>query len=285
MVTPFAGDQIDRESFANVIESQIAAQVDGIVPVGTTGESPTLTHEEHVEVIRLAIEIAAGRCKVLAGTGSNSTAEAVAFTSEAEQLGADGALLVAPYYNKPTQEGLFQHYGAIASAVTIPIVLYSIPSRCGIEIGVETTVRLGQNFSNIRCIKEAGGSVERVMQLRSALPEDFVILSGDDPMTLPFLSVGASGVISVASNLVPAEVVQLVQAWQSGKTEEAENWHYRLYRLFKDLFIESNPVPVKYALSRNGLIASPSVRLPLVELSDASRAKLEATLEAWEAGT
>jgi len=284
LVTPFSGDEIDGKSFATLIESQIAAEVDGIVPVGTTGESPTLTHEEHVEVIRLAIEIAAGRCKVLAGAGSNSTAEAVAFTSEAAQLGADGALLVAPYYNKPTQEGLFQHYRAIAEAVEIPLVLYSIPSRCGIEIGVETTVRLGRECPNIRCIKEAGGSVERVMQLRSALPDDFIILSGDDPMTLPFLSVGASGVISVASNLLPAEVVQLVQAWQVGKTEEAEAWHYRLYRLFKDLFIESNPVPVKYALAKKGLIASPSVRLPLVELSQASRTKLDATLAEWENG-
>ncbi len=282
LATPFLSGAVDQKAFARLIEFQIQANVDGIVPVGTTGESPTLSHEEHREVIRLAVKNAAGRCPVIAGAGSNCTEEAVALTTEAERLGANGALHVAPYYNRPSQEGLFCHFRAIADSVKIPIVLYSIPGRCGVEIGVETTVRLAEACPNIRCIKEAGGNVERVSQLRSALPPDFVILSGDDSLTLPFLSAGAEGVISVASNLIPAEVAQLVGAWRTQDITTAQEMHRKLYPLFKDLFVESNPVPLKHALTLNGIINSSEVRLPLVELSESSRTRLENTLRSLD---
>ena len=277
LVTPFRNGAFDRTAFAALIESQIAGGVEGIVPVGTTGESPTLDHEEHSEVIRAAIELAKGRCKVIAGTGSNSTAEAIALTVDAEKLGADAALLVAPYYNKPSQEGLYRHYRAVAEAVKIPLILYSIPGRCGIEIGTETVVRLAADCPNIVSLKEAGGSVERVSQLRQALPDSFELLSGDDSLTLPFLSVGAVGVISVASNLIPREVSEMVRAWLSGRVAEAQTAHQKYYQLFKDLFIEPNPVPIKYAVSLKGWL-DPEVRLPLCDMLPANREKVHATL-------
>jgi len=277
LVTPFHNDAVDEPAFARLIEGQIAGGVMGIVPVGTTGESATLDHAEHNRVIELAVKYAAGRCKVIGGTGSNATTEAVSLTVEAEKLGCDGALLVAPYYNKPSQEGLYRHFAKIAEATELPIILYSIPSRCGIEIGVETTARLAKAYSNIVAIKEAGGSVERVSALRAALPPEFTILSGDDSLTLPFMSAGAEGVISVASNVVPKEVGELVKAALAGDFAKAREWHFRLYPLFKDLFIEPNPVPAKYALSLRGEMR-PDVRLPLCEMGDAARAKVEATL-------
>ncbi len=277
LVTPFRDGPFDQAAFRALIEAQIAGGVEGIVPVGTTGESPTVSHEEHTEIIRVAVETAAGRCRVIAGTGSNATNEAIALTVEAEKLGADAALLVAPYYNKPSQEGLFRHFQAIAGAVKIPIVLYSIPGRCGIEIGVDTVARLAAACPNIVAIKEAGGTVERVSALRQALPDAFEILSGDDSLTLPFLAAGAVGVISVASNYIPREVSDLVRAWLEGRTGQAVAAHRRWYPLFKDLFIEPNPVPIKYALSLRGVI-SPEVRLPLCEMSESARQKLSATL-------
>lgn len=279
LVTPFREGGFDAEAYRGLIEEQVAGGVSGIVPVGTTGESPTLDHSEHAEVIRLAVEAARGRCLVIAGTGSNATSEAVGLTKDAERLGADAALLVAPYYNKPSQEGLYRHFRAIAESVKIPIILYSIPGRCGIEIGVETVARLAADCANIRAIKEAGGSVERVNQLRAALPAGFEILSGDDSLTLPFLSVGAVGVISVASNLFPGEVSQMVKLWLGGDTRGALAIHQKFYPLFKDLFIEPNPVPVKFALSLRGKIA-PDVRLPLCGMSAANAARIEKILEA-----
>ena len=278
LVTPFRDGNFDTAAFQSLIEAQIAAGITGIIPVGTTGESPTLDHEEHLKVIEVAVQAAAGRCQVIAGTGSNSTSEAVTLTQAAQRLGATAALLVAPYYNKPSQEGLYRHFAAIAQSVKIPLVLYSIPSRCGIEIGVETTVRLAKDFSNIRAIKEAGGSVERVNQLRSALPEDFEILSGDDSLTLPFMSVGAVGVISVATNVIPAEVATMVRHQLAGESAKALAIHRKYYPLFKDLFIEPNPVPVKFALARLGRM-TPDVRLPLCEMSAASIQQLTKTLE------
>lgn len=279
LVTPFKNDVFDEDAFSALIEGQIKNGIAGIVPVGTTGESPTLNYQEHHRVIELAIAVARKRCMVIAGTGSNSTREAVELTRGAEELGADACLLVAPYYNKPSQEGLYRHFREIASAVSIPCMLYSIPGRCGIEISVETTVRLAADCANIRAIKEAGGSVERVNQLRAALPDSFEILSGDDSLTLPFLASGAIGVVSVASNIIPAQVSQLVAAWHAGNIPEAQGIHQKYYPLFKDLFIEPNPVPTKFALNRAGAM-TPDVRLPLCEMADATREKLVATLAA-----
>ncbi|HEY8966565.1 MAG TPA: 4-hydroxy-tetrahydrodipicolinate synthase [Candidatus Methylacidiphilales bacterium] len=281
LVTPFRDGHVDEAALTALIEAQIAGGIAGIVPVGTTGESPTLDYDEHLRVIELSVQVAKGRTQVVAGTGSNSTKEAVYLSQEAEKRGADALLLVAPYYNKPTQEGLFQHFVKIAASVKIPIVLYSIPGRCGIEIAVETVARLAAACPNIVAIKEAGGSVDRVTQLRQALPDaaQFAILSGDDGLTLPFLSVGATGVISVASNILPKEVGDLVGLFLAGKTAEAEALHRRLTPLFRDLFIETNPVPTKFALARRGAMTE-EVRLPLVPLSEAGRAKLGKTLDA-----
>jgi len=279
LVTPFRGGKFDESAFRSLIEDQIAGGITGIVPVGTTGESPTLDYDEHNEVIHAAVEAAAGRCVVMAGTGSNATSEAVALTVEAAKLGADAALLVAPYYNKPSQEGLYRHFRTIAESVKIPLVLYSIPGRCGVEIAVETVVRLAKDCPNIRTIKEAGGSVERVSQMRAALEPDFEILSGDDSLTIPFLSVGAVGVISVASNLFPAEISEMVRLWLDGDTAGALALHRRFYALFKDLFIEPNPVPAKFGLSLRGKMSA-EVRLPLCAMSEANESRVRKTLEA-----
>jgi 4-hydroxy-tetrahydrodipicolinate synthase len=279
IVTPFRDGQLDEPALARLVKNQVRGGVDGIVPVGTTGESPTLDFDEHIRVIELAVKAAAGKVTVMAGTGSNSTTEAIGLTLGAERVGADAALLVAPYYNKPTQEGLFQHFKAIANETKLPLVLYSIPGRCGIEIGVDTVKRLAAACKNIVGIKEAGGSCDRVSQLRAALGPKFTILSGDDSLTLPFMSVGANGVISVASNVIPREVSAMVRAFAAGDLKKATQLHTRYYPLFKDLFVETNPVPVKAALALRGELEA-EYRLPLVELSAPSLAKLKATLKA-----
>lgn len=278
LVTPFKEDRVDVPAFEALIRRQIRARVDGIVPVGTTGESPTLSFEEHIEVIRLAVKFARGKIKVIAGTGGNSTREAIYLTRAAEEAGANGSLQVAPYYNKPTQEGLYQHFRAVARATRLPIVLYSIPSRCGVEIGVDTVARLARDCPNVVGIKEAGGNVDRVSQLRGVLGPRFTILSGDDALTLPFLAVGAHGVVSVASNLIPRGVAALVTAYRRGQPALALKLHTRYYPLFRDLFIETNPAPVKAALAMLGQITE-ELRLPLVPLNPANRARLEATLK------
>ncbi|HPY30722.1 MAG TPA: 4-hydroxy-tetrahydrodipicolinate synthase [Verrucomicrobiota bacterium] len=279
MITPFRGGAIDEPALARLIQRQIKAGVDGLVPVGTTGESATVDYAEHIRLIALSVKFAAGKTKIIAGTGANSTKEAIYLTQEAEQAGADASLQVAPYYNKPTQEGLFQHFRAVARATRLPLILYSIPSRCGIEIGVDTVRRLAAACPNIVSIKEAGGSVDRVSQLRAALGPKFSILSGDDSLTLPFMAVGAQGVISVAANVVPREVVALVRAFASGDVVRAQKWHAKLYPVFKDLFMETNPIPVKAALAMLGLIAE-EYRLPLVPMAAANRARLAQTLKA-----
>jgi 4-hydroxy-tetrahydrodipicolinate synthase len=281
LVTPFRDGVIDFSALGKLIQSQIEANIDGLVAVGTTGESPTLSHEERKEVIRFAIEAAEKRCLVLAGTGSYSTRDAITATEEAEKLGADGALLVAPYYNKPSQEGLFRHFEAIAKCTALPLMLYNIPSRCGVDIGAETVARIAHACGNVVSIKEASGSVDRVSELRARLPEAFTILSGDDGLTLPFMSVGAVGVVSVASNLLPAEIVELVRAFTSGDAARAEQLHGKLYWLFKDLFIEPNPVPVKTALSWRGVMSG-EVRLPLCEMTSANQARLRKTIEQFD---
>jgi len=277
IVTPFRGNKVDEAALSRFIAFQIKGGVDGVVPVGTTGESPTLDYDEHIQVIESTVRAAAGKVKVLAGTGANSTSEAVYLTKAAERAGANGSLQVAPYYNKPTQEGLFQHFKTIATATKLPIVLYSIPSRCGVEIGVDTVARLARACKNIIGIKEAGGSCDRVSQLRAALGPKFIILSGDDSLTLPFMAVGADGVISVASNIIPREVGQMVKAFATGNLTTAQRLHQKYYPVFKDLFIETNPIPVKAALAMMNLVRE-EFRLPLVPISAKNRETLRATL-------
>jgi 4-hydroxy-tetrahydrodipicolinate synthase len=279
IVTPFKNGQLDESALERLIKQQIKGGVEGIVPVGTTGESPTVDYDEHTKIIALSVKFAAGKIKVLAGTGANSTSEAIYLTQAAEKVGADGSLQVAPYYNKPSQEGLYQHFKAIAKNTKLPIVLYSIPGRCGIEIGIDTIKRLATDCKNIVGIKEAGGNADRVSQLRAAVGPKFDILSGDDSLTLPFMAVGAQGVISVASNVIPKEVSQMVRAFAQGDVKKAAQLHARFYPLFKDLFIETNPVPVKAALAMMGMMEE-EYRLPLVSLAEASRTKLKATLKA-----
>jgi 4-hydroxy-tetrahydrodipicolinate synthase len=278
IVTPFRrGGKLDAAALQRLIQAQVKGGVDGIVPVGTTGESPTLDYEEHIEVIERSVEFAGGKIKVLAGTGANSTSEAIYLTQAAEKTGADGSLQVAPYYNKPTQEGLFQHFKAVANATRLPIVLYSIPGRCGVEIAIDTVKRLATSCRNIIGIKEAGGSADRVSQLRAALGPRFTILSGDDSLTLPFMSVGAHGVVSVASNVVPKQVARMVRAFAAGNVAAAQKLHHQLYPLFKDLFIETNPIPVKAALAMLEVIEE-EYRLPLVPLGAKNRQALRRTL-------
>lgn len=279
LVTPFRNGSLDEPAFKKLIDAQFAAGITGIVPCGTTGESPTLDYEEHERVIKLAVEYGAGRGLVIAGTGSNSTREAVELTEEAEANGATAALLVAPYYNKPTQEGLFQHYRSISQSTTLPLMLYSIPGRCGIEIGVDTLVRLAEACPNIRAIKEAGGTPERVSQIRQELPPEFEILSGDDSLTLPFMSVGAVGVVSVASNLIPGPISELVKLAAAGDFAGALAIHQRYYPLFSAfLKLATNPIPIKTAMGLAGHI-DPQLRLPLVAMEPAATALLTATMK------
>jgi len=281
LVTPFRNGTIDFAALEKLIEAQIVAGISGVVAVGTTGESPTLTHHEREEVIQRAVKIAAGRCKVLAGTGSYSTREAIEATKAAEEFLVDGALLVAPYYNKPSQEGLFRHFKAIADTTALPIMLYNIPGRCSVDIGAETVVKLAEACRNIVSIKEASGSVERVSELRRRLPSEFTILSGDDSLTLPFMAVGAVGIVSVASNLFASEICALVRACESGDLKSAERLHRKLSPVFKDLFIEPNPVPVKTALAWRGAMSG-EVRLPLCEMNEANQVRLRKTLEVFQ---
>ena len=273
IVTPFRNGQVDEKALEELVERQAAGGVDGIVAVGTTGESPTLSFEEHIGVIEKTVRAAAGRVKVIAGAGANSTAEAVGLTREAERVGADGLLQVAPYYNKPSQEGLYRHFMEIARNTSLPIILYNIPSRCGVEIDVETVLRLARDADNVVGLKEAGGRPDRVARIAAAVRKPFTLLSGDDSLTLPFMAVGAEGVISVASNLAPAEVSRMVRAFREGRLEEARALHGRLYPLFKALFIETNPAPIKAALAIKGWIAE-ELRLPLVPVRQESRERI-----------
>jgi len=278
IVTPFRNGEIDEAALERLIKFQIKGGVDGIVPVGTTGESPTVNCEEHIRVIELSVKFAARKIKVLAGTGANATSEAVSLTQAAEKAGADGSLQVAPYYNKPTQEGLYQHFKAVARATKLPVVLYNIPGRCGVEIGIETVKRLAADCKSIVGIKEAGGSCDRVSQLRAATGPNFTILSGDDSLTLPFMAVGAQGVISVASNVIPREVSQMVKSFSSGKIVAAMRLHEKYYPLFKDLFIETNPTPVKAALAMMKIIEE-EYRLPLVPMNPKNWDALRTTMK------
>ena len=278
LITPFKNGAVAYDDLRKLVESQIKSGIHGLVPVGTTGESPTLSTEEHLKVIRFVIEVARGRVPVIAGTGSNSTHEAVEQTRFSHEAGANGMLIVAPYYNKPSQEGLFRHFATLAETTDKPIILYSIPGRCGIEIGVPVIERLRAKYPHVRYIKEAGGSVDRVDQLKQAMGKDITVLSGDDSLTLPFMSVGAEGVISVASNLFTKEVVQLTELALANDFAKAGKIHRKLYPVFKSFFIEPNPVPIKTALAHAGRIASDEVRSPLCEMTKANRDALLASL-------
>ena len=268
LVTPFKDNKIDYKSLEELVEFQIAGNVDGIVAVGTTGESPTLNHQDHSDVITFIIKIVAGRCKVIAGTGANSTQEAITLTKAAAEAGADGSLQVTPYYNKPTQEGLYQHFKAIAEATDMPVVLYNVPGRSAMEISLDTVIRLSE-LPTITAIKEAAGSVDRVSQIVQACP-NLTVLSGDDGLTLPMMSVGAKGVISVLSNILPAETTALTHYALEGNYPEALKLHQKYYQLMNDMFLESNPIPVKAALGLMGKLDE-EYRLPLCPISAGNR--------------
>jgi 4-hydroxy-tetrahydrodipicolinate synthase len=278
LATPMQGGAVDYASLGRLIDYQIAQGVQGLVPTGTTGESPTLDYDEHIEVVRFTVERAAGRVPVTAGAGSNSTAEQIELVRRAVDAGATALLLVAPYYNKPSQEGLFRHFAAAAKITDKPIILYSIPGRCVIEIGLPAVKRLRREFPNIIGIKDSGATTDRITEIRRELDPEFVILSGDDSTTLPMMACGADGIISVASNLVVKPIVEMVRLARAGDLAGAKKLHLYYYPIFKNLFTEPNPAPIKYALQRAGIIASAEVRAPLCEIGEATRNLLDATL-------
>ena len=279
IVTPFRNDVIDEEKLRELVEFQIASGTDGIVPCGTTGEASTLDYAEHDRVIEIVVQQVKGRVPVIAGTGSNSTTEAIEMTAHAKKIGADGALLVTPYYNKPSQEGLYRHYRAIADAVALPQVLYNVPGRTGVNLLPETVARLAE-ISNIVAIKEATGSLQQASEVLALCGDKLDLLSGDDFITFPMMACGAKGVISVVANIMPKEVAALVDAFRAGKMEEARQLHLKLLKISNAMFIETNPVPVKTAVALMGM-ASDEVRLPLAPMSDANRAKLAAIMKEY----
>jgi len=274
LVTPFRKDKVDFDKLDELVEMHVKAGTNAISPCGTTGESPTLTHDEHDAVIERVVKAARKRIPVIAGTGSNSTAEALRLTRHAQEAGADASLQVCPYYNRPTQEGLYRHFKTIAEAVDIPIMLYNIPSRSGRNIDVETIARLAK-IKNIAAVKEAAGSTDQVMEIVAAT--SLAVLSGDDSMTLPFMSVGAKGIVSVIANIVPKDVKAMVDAFARGKLAEAQKLNAKLYPLAKAAFLESNPGPIKTAMAMMGLIEK-DVRLPLVPPGEAVAAKIRQAL-------
>jgi 4-hydroxy-tetrahydrodipicolinate synthase len=273
IVTPFKNGKLDIDAYKNLIEMHVKAGTDGIVPCGTTGESPTLSPEEHIQMIELTVKFVNKRMKVLAGTGSNSTKEAIEYTKEAEKAGVDGALLVAPYYNKPTQNGLYEHFRTIAEAVNIPLVIYNIQSRCAVNITTPVMAKLSK-IKNIVGVKEASGDLSQMSEVIKQCDPDFDVLSGDDALTLPLLAIGGKGVISVVANIIPADVKAMIEAFNRGDLTEARNLHHKMFPLIKAMFIETNPIPVKAAMSLMGLIED-EIRLPLTKISDINLQKLK----------
>jgi 4-hydroxy-tetrahydrodipicolinate synthase len=275
LITPFRDGQVDIEALQRQVEFQVEAGTTCVCPVGTTGECPTISHPEHERVISAVVEAAAGRIKVMAGTGSNSTDEALRLTRWAAKAGADAALVVAPYYNKPTQEGFFQHFRVLAQAVEIPICVYNIPARTGKNIEPDTIVRMAA-LPNITMVKEATGSMDQASQIIGAT--DLTVLSGDDSLTLPLLSIGGRGVVSVVGNIVPKDVIAMLRAFDAGATTEARRWHYKLFPLCRDMLgLSTNPIPIKAAMQLLGRDTG-DLRMPLVRLSPAEEAKLRTTL-------
>ena len=280
MVTPFRNGKVDEAKLRELVEFHVTHGTDGLIPCGTTGESPTLHHDEHRRVVEIVIEAARGRIRVVAGTGSNSTAEAIDMTKHAERAGAAGALVVTPYYNKPTQEGLYRHFHAVAESVAIPILLYNIQSRTAINVETDTLARLARDVKNIVGVKEASGSLDQMSQVIAACGPDFSVLSGDDNITLPLLAIGGSGVVSVIANIVPRETAELVHAALDGDWKRARELHYRLFPLARAAFLETNPIPIKEAMAMAGML-EPEFRLPMCRMSDANREKLRAILKPY----
>lgn len=279
LVTPFSDDgRIDFPTLDSLVDQLLERGVDGFVPTGTTGESATLSHEEHLAVIERVVRRVRNRVPVIAGTGSNSTSEAIALTRGAQAAGAHAALLITPYYNRPTQEGLFEHFKAIHDATDIPLILYNIPSRTAVQMDPETIGRLA-DLPRIIGIKEATSSVSFVTQMMRAVPREFLVLSGDDLFTLPLLALGGCGVVSVAAHLVPETLKEMVRAFENGNTEEARRIHHELAPLIEALFLETNPAPIKEALHLLGLLPSPTLRLPLVRVKESTRRRLSEILK------
>jgi 4-hydroxy-tetrahydrodipicolinate synthase len=277
LVTPFRDDVIDEDALRALVERQIAAGVDGLAPCGSTGESATLSHAEHRRVVEIVVAAARGRLPVLAGTGSNSTREAVELTRYAKEAGADGALLISPYYNKPTQEGIVAHFAEIARETDFPLVVYNIPGRTASNMLPPTLARLA-DIEQVVGVKEASGDLAQISAVVALCPGDFSVVSGDDALTLPLLAVGGRGVISTSANVAPAEMVDLVRAFRAGDLERALRTHQRLLPLFDALFCETNPIPVKAALGLLGLVGD-EIRLPLTRLTDANRERLQVVLK------
>ena len=278
IVTPFKNGKVDEEKLRELIDFQIKNGTSGIVPCGTTGESATLNFDEHESVIRISIDHVKKRVPVIAGTGSNSTDEAIMLTKQAASAGADASLQVSPYYNRPTQKGLYEHFKAIAQSVNIPIILYNIAGRTGVNIEPETIAKLAQDCKNIVAVKEASGSLDQMSRIKSLCPKNFKLLSGDDGLTLPVLSIGGTGIISVVANIVPKDVADLVSAFEKGDITEARELHYKLLPLIKAVFLETNPIPVKTAMGLLGM-CEPDLRLPMCSMSEANLEKLKKTLK------
>ena len=272
IVTPFSGGQIDTQALRNHVDFQIEKGINGLVPCGTTGEASTLSHNEHIEVVRITVEHAAGRVPVIAGSGSNSTTEALELTRRVKEVGADAALMITPYYNKPTQEGLYQHFSTIAKEVDIPIMLYNVPGRTGINMLPETVARLAK-IPNIVGLKDATSDLKQASYTHQLTPDDFVILSGEDALVYPLMAVGGSGVICVTSNILPGEMAQLCQRFFDGDIAGAAELHHRLLPMCDALFVETNPIPVKAALAMMGRIKN-ELRLPLIPISDKGAEKV-----------
>jgi 4-hydroxy-tetrahydrodipicolinate synthase len=277
LVTPFRGGTVDEAKLKELVEMHVTQGTDGIVPCGTTGESPTLSHDEHRRVVEIVIEAARGRLHVIAGTGSNATSEAISLTAHAKKAGATGALVVNPYYNKPTQEGLYRHFRAVADAVDIPILAYNIVSRTAINVETDTLVRLVKDCPNIVGVKEASGSLDQMTQVILACGPDFSVLSGDDNLTLPLMSVGGRGVISVIANIVPRETAEMTHAALAGDWKLARELHLKLFPLARAAFMETNPIPVKEAMGMMGML-EPEFRLPMCPMGAANRERLRAVL-------
>jgi 4-hydroxy-tetrahydrodipicolinate synthase len=277
LVTPFRGGKVDEPTLKKLVEMHVAQGTDGIVPCGTTGESPTLSHDEHKRVVEIVIEAARGRLHVIAGTGSNATSEAIELTAHAKKAGATGALVVNPYYNKPTQEGLYRHFRAVAEAVDIPILAYNIAGRTAVNVETDTLVRIVKDCPNIVGVKEASGSLDQMTQVILACGPDFSVLSGDDNLTLPLMSVGGRGVISVIANFVPRETAEMTHAALAGDWKLARELHLKLFPLSRAAFMETNPIPVKEAMAMMGML-EPEFRLPMCPMGAANRERLKTIL-------